>query len=156
MIIFVCNVSTIVQQKMTSNKSNILLVEDREEDAELTKLAIMNNGFSGKIHWVKDGEEALEFLLTPENKSAVNDLRLILLDLNLPKINGLEVLDKIKQSELKHIPIVMLTTSDEEKDIKAAYHSYANSYVLKPVSFDDFQKFVSSLGRYWTELNVLA
>ena len=133
---------------------DILLIEDREEDAELTKLALESNLSSVDIHWLKDGDQALNYLFKEDNLDAISDLKLILLDVNLPKINGLELLKNLKLSSLKHIPVVMLTTSNQDSDIINAYSHYANSYILKPVAFQDFQEVVSNLANYWMNINV--
>ncbi|MFY0600088.1 MAG: response regulator [Cyclobacteriaceae bacterium] len=132
----------------------ILLVEDRPEDVELTKLALMANGFKGKFHHVEDGQEAIDFLFDENNLELAHNLNLILLDINLPKLSGFEVLKRIKNSSLKHVPVVMLSTSAEKKDVTEAYSNYANSYTVKPVGFSDFQQLMSTLSEYWVEHNI--
>lgn len=130
----------------------ILLIEDRPEDAELAKLALENSGFNGTMDWVEDGERAEKYLF--DNQQNHNDLMLILLDINLPKISGLEILKRIKTSPLKHIPVVMLTTSSHHSDLTAAYANYANSYIKKPVNYNEFEKTFQSLYKYWFDLNI--
>ncbi len=134
---------------------DILLIEDREEDAELTRLALLNMDFKGEIHWVRDGEDALKFLFENADQTVLKHIKLILLDLNLPKINGLELLKNIKKSHLKHIPIVMLTTSNQNSDIAEAYEHYVNSFVIKPVDFNEFQNLIAQLANYWIKVNNL-
>ncbi len=136
----------------------ILLIEDRAEDAELTKLALTKLGFNGEFVWLKDGEEALNYLFGNDKTEALDTSRfkLILLDINLPKVNGLDVLKKIKESHLKAIPVIILTTSKESKDLKTAYDRYVNSYIVKPVNFDEFQEYVAKIGQYWINLNTIA
>ncbi|WP_258105000.1 response regulator [Marinoscillum sp. MHG1-6] len=139
---------------MNKDKINILLVEDREEDAELTMMALRKDKFNGQVYWTKDGDEAINFLLEQPDPEIIKNLRLILLDVNIPKLNGLEVLKRIKNSHLRGIPVVMLTTSNHEKDVTTAYDNYVNSYLLKPVRFDQFQLFIERVRYYWTDLNV--
>jgi len=130
----------------------ILLVEDRPEDAELAKMALKNSGFEGKMDWVEDGEQAYRYLF--ESSENHEDLKLILMDVNLPKMSGIEILKNIKSSSLKHIPVVMLTTSEHPNDLKNAYKNYVNSYIKKPVSFNEFEKTFESIYQYWMNLNV--
>ncbi|MHC1635023.1 MAG: response regulator [Candidatus Methanospirareceae archaeon] len=135
----------------------ILLVEDDEAHAMLIMRTLENAGIANKIYWVNDGEEALDFLFHRGNyvdkeKSPRPDL--ILLDLRLPKVNGHEVLMKIKKSEeLRDIPVVVLTTSEDEKDMIRAYKNYVNSYLVKPIDFCKFSEMVRELGFYWLLLN---
>jgi two-component system response regulator len=138
--------------KNEKKRIDILLVEDRMEDAELIKIALAKNNIRWYVYWLKDGKEALAFL-DGLNDEAMNNLRLILLDLNIPKIDGIKVLEKIKQSNLRHIPVVMLTTSKHENDLTLAYKNHVNSYILKPVNFDEFVDTISCIGNYWMELN---
>ncbi len=133
-------------------KSKIVLVEDRDEDAELTEFALKKSKFKGTVHRVIDGEEALKYLF--QNVKDISDsVKLILLDLNIPKVRGLDVLKTIKKSEISIIPVVVLTTSKEESDIANAYKFYANSYVVKPVSFQEFQEKIAELRNYWLNTN---
>ena len=138
-------------------KSTILLVEDRMEDAELARLAIERCGFTGELKWVKDGIEAMDFLEDRKNEAFAQNLIMILLDLNLPMMSGLEVLKRLKQDQqLRQIPIIMLTTSREEKDVKGAYSYYVNSYVVKPVAFEQFQTMIEKVYKYWAVYNTPA
>jgi two-component system response regulator len=135
----------------------ILLVEDNLSDAELTIRALKKNNLANKLLHVKNGEEALDFIFgqgTYSGHQLENGLKLVLLDLKMPKVNGIEVLRKIKGDErTKKIPVVMLTSSKEDPDIKTCYELGANSYVVKPVEFESFVKAVSELGLYWIIVN---
>ncbi len=135
----------------------ILLVEDNPSDAELTIRALKKNNFTNQLHWVKDGAEALDFIFVRGNyidRNSTNMPKVILLDLKLPKIDGLEVLREIKLSpRTQTIPIVILTSSREEQDMVKSYKLGVNSYVVKPVDFEDFVKSVSELGLYWLSIN---
>ena len=138
------------------NEVEILLVEDNPNDAELTIRALKKNRLTNKIVHVTDGEEALDYIFFRKKFAARSSLnpKFILLDLKLPKKNGLEVLKEIKASEkTKSIPIVMLTSSKEDKDIIESYQLGVNSYIVKPVDFDQFVEAVSNLGLYWLLLN---
>lgn len=135
----------------------ILLVEDNPQDAALTIRALKKNGLANGIFHVKDGAEALDFIFTEgqyESRATPPHPRVILLDLKLPKVDGLEVLRRIKLDErTRAIPVVIVTSSREDPDIKAAYQLGVNSYVVKPVSFDAFVDAVSKLGLYWMLVN---
>jgi two-component system response regulator len=127
----------------------ILLVEDSADDAELTIRAIRNNKIANRIELVRDGVEAIEYL-----ESGRPLPRLVLLDLKLPRMNGLEVLQKIRNNpKTRIIPVVVLTSSREEPDVAAAYDLGVNSYIVKPVEFEDFVKAVTNAGLYWMLLN---
>jgi two-component system, response regulator len=127
----------------------ILLVEDSPDDAELTLRALRRRLANGIVH-VRDGEEALRFLLD----AGVPPPRLILLDLKMPKVGGLEVLRRLRaDARTKTIPVVILTSSKEEPDVAAGYALGANSYIVKPVGFENFQEAVSQIGLYWLLLN---
>ena len=135
----------------------ILLVEDNPYDAELTLNALKINNLDSKVYWVENGEQALDFLYARGEYSG-QDIskkpKLILLDLKLPKENGMEVLEKIKSDEkMKTIPVVILTSSKEISDIKKCYKLGVNSFVVKPVDSKEFTKSVSELGLYWLGLN---
>lgn len=135
----------------------ILLVEDDEAHAMLTMRALEETKIMNEIHWVADGEEATNYLFrrgiyADMEKSPRPDL--ILLDLRLPKLDGHEVLKEIKQSEdLKHIPVVVLTTSETESDMLQAYGNYVSGYLVKPVDFGSFSKMIREFGLYWLVLN---
>jgi len=138
---------------------NILLVEDNEDHAELTLGALRNNNLINKIYVVKDGEEALDFVY---HRGKYADLEkfplpgLILLDISLPKVSGLEVLETLKgDPQLKVIPVIMLTTSSREEEIARSYAGGANSYVTKPVNFEEFVKKIREMKLYWIITNSL-
>ncbi len=142
---------------MDLDEVEILLVEDNETDAELTIRALKKKNLTNKLVWVKDGAEALEFLFATgsySDRSKEGLPRLILLDLRMPKVDGLEVLQRIKADEkTRKIPVVVLTSSKEDKDIVESYKLGVNSYVSKPVEFDEFTQAISTLGLYWMLLN---
>jgi len=135
----------------------ILLVEDNLNDAELTLRALKKNNLANKVFHVKDGAEALDFIFakgvyTHRNTQEVP--KVIFLDLKLPKVDGLDVLRQIKSNDkTKVIPIVALTSSQEERDVVESYRLGVNSYIVKPVDFEGFMKAVSELGLYWLILN---
>lgn len=135
----------------------ILLIEDNMNDAELTIRALKKNNLANKLVHLKDGAEAIDFIFAEGNYSGrkvENTPKVILLDLKMPKVNGIEVLQKIKADErTKKIPVVILTSSKEDPDIQECYHLGVNSYVVKPVQFEEFVKAVSELGLYWMILN---
>lgn len=142
---------------MNDNAVDILLVEDRAEDAELTMMALEQHHMSNKIIWVKDGQEALDYLFCKGQYADRVDTaipKLVLLDLNMPKVGGIEVLKQIRNNPVtKKITVVILTTSKEEYDISTAYEIGVNSYIVKPVQFSDFTETVKNLGMYWLLLN---
>jgi two-component system, response regulator len=135
----------------------ILLVEDNPDDVELTLLAFNEYNFANHIHVVRDGAEALDYLFAGgqyKERNLSHKPKVILLDLKLPKIDGLEVLQKIKSDErTRSIPVVVLTTSTDSPDINAAYELGVNSYIVKPVDFAQFIEAVRHLGFYWLLLN---
>lgn len=140
---------------MGNNLSDILLVEDNPNDAELITRALKRINLSKNLTWLKDGEEALCFLF-PESSSAGNNPapKLILLDLKLPKVDGYEVLEKIKAEEsMKNIPVVIFSSSREDSDLAECYRKGANSYIVKPVDFAKFIGAVEEIGLYWLHLN---
>lgn len=142
---------------MNINEVEILLVEDNPNDAELTLRALRKNNLANRVFHAKDGEEALEFIFARgayTERTVENTPRVILLDLKLPKVNGIEVLQHIKGDErTKNIPIVVLTSSREDSDLKKCYEFGVNSYIVKPVEFENFVRAVSELGFYWLLLN---
>lgn len=146
-------------KNMEKSEIEILLIEDNAQDAELTIRSLRKNNVSNRIVHLKDGAQALEFLFA-HGQFVGRDIhqkpKVILLDLKMPKVNGLEVLEKIKKhEETKTIPVVVLTSSKEDPDIVKCYELGANSYIVKPVDFDSFHKVVAELGLYWILLNQL-
>ncbi len=135
----------------------ILLVEDNPTDAELATLALKEHKLANKLVWVKDGAEALDFLFGTGSfagRKPENGPRVVLLDLRLPKIDGLEVLRRLKSDErMRRLPVVVVTSSKEDRDIVASYDLGVNSYISKPVDFDEFSKVVAELGFYWLLVN---
>jgi CheY-like chemotaxis protein len=134
----------------------ILLVEDNPEDAEMTMRALRKRNLANKLHWVKDGEEALDYLFCTGKYAGRNPShppKLVLLDIKMPKIDGIEVLRRVKASELKTIPVVVMTSSNEERDVLESYRLGVNSYIVKPVQFDAFFDTVSKIGLYWVLTN---
>jgi CheY-like chemotaxis protein len=135
----------------------ILLVEDNPNDAELAIRALKKHNLANNVYIAKDGVEALDFIFA-RGKYADRDIndkpKVVFLDLKLPKVDGLEVLKKIKSDEkTKTIPVVVLTSSTEERDIIESYQLGVNSYIVKPIDFDKFVEAVSELGLYWLLLN---
>ncbi len=141
---------------MSKNKV-ILMVEDNPDDEKLTLLALRKNNVANEIVVVRNGVDALDYLFaagryTGRDRSQMPAV--MLLDIHLPKIDGLEVLRRVREDEqLRRLPVVMLTSSKEEKDIVDSYNLGANSYVRKPVDFDEFSDAVRQLGLYWLILN---
>ena len=135
----------------------ILLVEDNASDAEMTINALKLNGMADKLLHLKDGAAALDFLFAEgefAGRNTDDKPKVILLDLKMPKVDGIEVLRKMRADiRTKNIPVVMLTSSKEDPDIKKSYDLGINSYVVKPVEFEDFQKAITDLGLYWMILN---
>ena len=136
---------------------DILLVEDNPDDLELTLHALRREHLANNIFTVRDGEEALDFLLCTgpfRDRDFDHPPRLVLLDLKLPKLNGLDVLKRIKHDpRTKAVPVVILTSSKEERDLVASYNLGANSYIQKPVDFEQFREIVKSTGLYWMVIN---
>lgn len=142
---------------MEKNHYEILLVEDNPTDAELTIRALNKYNLGNNLIHLKDGAEALDFIFAKgnyANGTVKNDLKVILLDLKMPKVDGLEVLRQIKSDErTKSIPVIIMTSSKEDQDIITSYKNGVNSYVVKPVDFDQFAKAVADLGLYWLLIN---
>ena len=128
----------------------ILLVEDSADDAEWTMDSLRTGRVRNRVHWVQDGEEAMAFLRGLGRFAAAPRPDLILLDLNLPRKNGLEVLAEVKQDpHLRRIPVVIMTCSDDERHVLEAYDHHANCYVTKPVDLDKFMEAVRSIEEFW-------
>jgi len=143
---------------MNLNTVDLLLVEDNVNDAELAIRELKKHNLTNNLFHVKDGEEALEFIFATGKYKNVRDPanppKLILLDIQMPKVSGIEVLERIKSDEhTKMIPVVILTSSKEDPDIKACYKLGANSYIVKPVNFEGFAESIKNLGFYWLLLN---
>lgn len=143
---------------MNLNYVEILLVEDNTSDAELAIRELKKNNMANNLIHVKNGEEALDFIYGrgayPDRKNATNFPKVILLDIQMPKVNGIEVLQILKSDPLtRSIPIVILTSSKEHPDIKKCYDLGANSYIVKPVNFESFASSIRHLGFFWLLLN---
>jgi CheY-like chemotaxis protein len=129
----------------------ILLVDDSRDDAELAVIALREAGITGPIDVVRDGEEAIEYLIGSDTRSLPT---CVLLDIKLPKVNGFEVLQRIRECpRTRSLPVIMLTSSDVADDVERAYELGANSYVRKPIEFSKFLDTVRQLGRYWLQVN---
>lgn len=136
---------------------HILLVEDNEGDIVLTLDAFEDSKIKTKLSVARNGEEALDFLFRNGPFESVEKPDLILLDINIPIFNGHEVLKKIKEDpSLRKIPVIMLTTSSDRKDINAAYENYCNSYITKPLDMDEFLKAILKIEQFWLQLSKLA
>jgi two-component system response regulator len=141
----------------TTMNTDILLVEDNPSDAELTLRTLNKHNLAKQIEWVKDGATALDFLFTRgdyADRAGAPPPRVVLLDLRLPKVDGIEVLQQMRADErTRLIPVVVLTSSKEERDIVATYQLGVNSFVAKPVAFEEFARTVTELGLYWLLIN---
>jgi CheY-like chemotaxis protein len=127
----------------------ILLVEDNPNDAEMTLRALRRNNLVNRVHWVKDGAEALDFLFSSEKKP-----KLVLLDLKMPKVDGIEVLRRLKaEASTRALPVVVMTSSNQERDVVESYRLGVNSYIVKPVQFEAFLETVAKIGLYWVLTN---
>jgi two-component system, response regulator len=134
----------------------ILLVEDNERDAELTMRALKKGGLANKLLWVKDGQQALDYLFRRGEFTGRDEIvpRLVLLDLKMPRVDGIEVLKVVKAEEAtRRIPIVVMTSSQEEKDLAQTYDLGVNSYIVKPVDFAAVADIVRQAGFYWLAIN---
>jgi CheY-like chemotaxis protein len=142
---------------MSYDNIEILFAEDSIDDAALTILALEKSGFTNKLHHVKDGAEALDFLYCKgkyEGRNAADKPRLIVVDLKMPKVSGMQVLEKLKSDpEFDSIPVVVLTSSSEDPDIAKCYKLGANSYIVKPVDSNNFFNSIKEIGLYWMILN---
>ncbi len=143
---------------MNHNSVDILLVEDNLNDAELTIRELKRHNMTNNLFHVTDGEEALEFMFATgkyaNERNVLYSPKLVLLDIQMPKVNGIEVLEAIKaDSRTKNTPVVMLTSSKEDPDIKRCYDLGVNSYIVKPVNFEGFANAIKNLGFFWLLLN---
>jgi two-component system, response regulator len=143
---------------MNLNSVDLLLVEDNQHDAELAIRELKKHNLANNLYHVKDGEEALEFIFGTGkyagSRSVNHTPKLILLDIHMPKVNGIEVLEKIKSEDAtRKTPVVILTSSKEDPDIKKCYNLGANSYIVKPLNFEGFAEAIKNLGFYWLLLN---
>lgn len=142
---------------MTYEPVEVLLVEDDAADAELTLRALRKGGMRSSYHLARDGAEALDFLFAGgefSHRDPSNGPRLVLLDLHLPRVDGKQVLRRIKADDrTRHIPVVVLTSSRQDPDIRSCYRLGANSYIVKPVDFDAFSEAVEQVGGYWLSFN---
>jgi len=142
---------------MADEQFEILLAEDNAEDAEMTMRALRRNNLVNQLHWVKDGAEALDYLFCTgayAGRSASRPPKLVLLDIKMPRVDGIEVLRRLKADPAtRAIPVVVMTSSNEERDVVESYRLGVNSYIVKPVQFDDFMQTVSKIGLYWVLTN---
>ncbi len=133
----------------------ILLAEDNPADAKLTLIALKRANVGNHVHVVENGEQAMEFIFGKGIESGSGP-KLVLLDLKMPRVDGIEVLEKMKSDpRTKAIPVVMLTSSNHDKDLERCYQLGANSYIVKPIDFDQFMKVVKDVGLYWMLVNQL-
>lgn len=142
---------------MLDNEVEILIVEDNPQDAELAIRALRKHNLANRLIHLTDGELALDFIFARgayQGRDINNLPKVILLDLKMPKVTGMEVLEQVKADpRTKSIPVVILTSSAEDPDIKKSYALGANSYIVKPVEFDNFSKTIAELGMYWMAIN---
>ena len=135
----------------------ILLAEDNAADAEMTLRALRRNNLANKVHWVKDGEEALDYVLCRGGYAGRNPgstPKLVLLDIKMPKVDGIEVLRRLKADPAtRAVPVVIMTSSNEERDVMESYQLGVNSYIVKPVQFEAFLEIVAKIGLYWVLTN---
>ncbi|HUJ87180.1 MAG TPA: response regulator [Burkholderiales bacterium] len=135
----------------------ILLVEDDPADAEMTLRALRRNHLANRVHWVKDGAEALEYMFRSggyAGRDPNHTPKLIMLDIKMPKVDGIEVLRRLKANEAtRTVPVVVMTSSNEEQDVIESYRLGVNSYIVKPVHFDAFLETVAKIGLYWVLTN---
>lgn len=143
-----------VEEQLLINDKTILLVEDNSNDAFLTQRSLKNANIKNKVVWLKDGAEAIDYLFTTCLLEGETLPQLILLDIHMPKVNGIEVLQRIRSEErLSWLPVIIFTSSKEEKDLVESYRLGINSYVCKPINFDAFAKVVGIVGCYWLLVN---
>lgn len=137
----------------------ILLAEDSPADAEMTLRALRRNNLANKVHWVRDGEEALDYMYCRGSYASRDPGRapkLVMLDIKMPKVDGIEVLRRLKSdAALRTVPVVIMTSSNEQRDLVESYHLGVNSYIVKPVEFETFLETVAKIGLYWVLTNRL-
>lgn len=139
---------------MTDHTVRILLVEDNPRDVELTLHALLKANVTNPVDVARDGEEAMRYLFGDERAPARSPPDIVILDLKLPKVSGLEILERLKADpSLGRIPVVVLTASREERDLHRSYEHGANSFLVKPVDIGEFMRVVGALGMYWTAVN---
>jgi two-component system response regulator len=142
---------------LDSDAVDVLMVEDSESDAELALRALKKRRLANKVVWLKDGAEALDFLFATgvyADRSETNHPKIVLLDLNLPKRSGIEVLRELKANrKTRSIPVIVLTSSQDDLHLEECYRLGANSYIVKPVDFKPFAELVGNLGFYWLLVN---
>lgn len=142
---------------MATDRLHLLLVEDNPQDRELTIRVLKKNGLAARLACVDDGAAALAFLLGEDGTPGLAPAMMphvVLLDLNLPKVNGLQVLERLRSDpRTRTLPVVVMTSSREDRDLARAYEIGANSYVVKPLDFDEFSAVVGALGIYWMSMN---
>ena len=135
----------------------ILLAEDNPKDAEMTQRALRKHNLGNRVFWVKDGAEALDFIFCRgefAGRDAAQPPKLVLLDIKMPKVDGIEVLRQVKAEErMRRIPVVVMTSSNEEQDVVESYRLGVNSYIVKPIEFASFLETVSKIGLYWVLTN---
>jgi len=144
---------------MDYNAINVLLVEDNLDEAELAMRQLKKNRMNTRLLHIKDGEEALDFIFATGKYDGLRDLQhspdLILLDIQMPKLNGIEVLEKIKGDErTRSIPVVVLTSSNQNPNVQRCYELGANSYIVKPIGIENYTEALKRLGIYWQILNI--
>ncbi|MGH8689309.1 MAG: response regulator [Burkholderiales bacterium] len=141
----------------TWEQVEILLVEDNARDADLTMRALSSKNLANRVHWVKDGVEALDYMFRTGDyaeRNAAHAPRLILLDIKMPKVDGIEVLRRLKAAPAtRAVPVVVMTSSAEERDLVESYRLGVNSYIVKPIEFDAFLDIVAQIGLYWVLAN---
>jgi two-component system, response regulator len=140
-----------------TNAIEILLVEDNPADAEMTLRALRRNNLANRVHWVKDGEEALDYMFCAgayAGRAQAGVPKLVMLDIKMPKVDGIEVLRRLKaEPATRAVPVVIMTSSNEERDVMETYKLGVNSYIVKPVEFDAFLETVAKIGLYWVITN---
>jgi CheY-like chemotaxis protein len=138
------------------SKKLILVVEDNPDDLELAQIALRESGYDNEALVARDGQEAIDLLFDPAREEGAAYPGVILLDLKLPRLNGFEVLKRLRQEDrTRHLPVVIMSSSREERDLDESYRLGANSYIQKSLDFSKFLEAVQLVGRYWLDLNVL-